>query len=202
MDIKIKKPFIMGKKVRKPPTFRKLTEDQRLLCIKMHVEGIMDKDVVVYIKDTWNISYTIAGLHKLRESSKYDLAKKRYRERYLRSIQDVPISNKRVRIDTLEKVRIKLLKMLEENPCADKSERAEFCSQVKALNEVLVNARDEMEKKINLIPSVGIFGDFGEKTDDELISEREELLNQARRVVPGAIVEVSGFIKGTEEPDL
>lgn len=191
-----------AKKKPKVGSTRKLTEDQRLLCVKMHVEGVMDKDVVDYIKDTWNISYTVAGLQKLRGSSKYDLAKKRYKEQYLRSIHDVPISNKRIRVDTLEKVRVKLLKMLEDNQCADKSARAEFCSQVKALNEVLVNARDEMEKKINLMPSVGIFGDFGDKTDDELISEREELLAQARRVVPGAVVEVSGFIKGTQEPDL
>lgn len=180
----------------------KLTDEQRLICLRMYAEGETCGNISKYIKEEWNISYTATGISHLAHQKKYQTYLKKFKDDYLKRIKDVPIANKRVRVDDLEKVRIKVMKALEENFCETKGEREEFRHMVKTLNEVIANARAEMEKNPALIQNIGILGDFSDKSDDELIGEREELLNQARRFVPGAVVEVSGFIKGTEEPDL
>lgn len=179
---------------------KKLSDDQRHIALRMYAEGIGPSDISKYIKSEWSIDYTPEGVSSLVKSKVHEPFLNRCREDYLKKIKDVPIANKRIRIDDLEKVRNKVMKALEENKCATKTEREEFRQLVRTLNDIIINAREEMEKKPNLVPVMGL-GDFSDKSDDDLIAERDELLKQAERLVAGGADKVSGSFEGTQDSD-
>lgn len=174
---------------------QKITDEQKIILYRMHAEGIGDTEIAKWIKDNWDISYSSHSVHKTVRTERAAPYVKRFKEDYLKKVKDVPIANKRIRIDDLETVRIKLMKLLKDNPCETKAQKEEFRFLVRSLNDTVINAREEMEKK----PFVQLgIGDFSDKSDDELIAERNEILKQAERLVTGRVIEVDSTPKGTE----
>lgn len=180
--------------------FKKLSDDQRHIALRMYAEGIGPSDISKYIKSEWSIDYTPEGVSSLVKSKVHEPFLNKCRDEYLKKIKDVPIANKRIRIDDLEKVRNKVMKALEENKCATKTEREEFRQLVRTLNDIIINAREEMEKKPNLVPIIGL-GDFSDKSDDDLIAERDELIKQAERLVSTGANETGSSLEGIEGSD-
>lgn len=179
----------------------KLNDEQRIILVRMHAEGMAPKDMVAHIKNEWNIDFTSEGVGVVVRAKKFEGHLKRFREDYLKKIKDVPIANKRIRIDDLERIRKKVMKALEENPCETKQQKEEFRFFVRTLNDTIINAREEMEKKPQLIAGLGLLGDFSDKSDDELIAERDEILRQANRLVPGGTSESDRHSEGTQGTD-
>lgn len=189
----------MAKRIGAVPS--KLNDEQRLICVRMYAEGVSLNNICSYLKTEWNIDFTDNGMYGVVRAKKYELHLKRFKEEYFKRIKDVPIANKRIRIDDLESIRKKIVKVLDDNPCETKNQREEFRYMVRTLNDTIINAREEMEKKPNLIAGLGIVGDLGEKSDDELIAERDEILAQARRIIPRAASEGSRDSEGTTFED-
>lgn len=179
---------------------KKLTDEQTHIILKQMAEGSTPTECVKFIKDTWQIEISSSALSQSYQAKKYESFVKKCKDDYLKKIKDIPIANKRIRVDDLEKVRLKLMKVIEENKCQTKSEKEEFRQMVRTLNDIIINAREEMEKKPNLVPVMGI-GDFSDKSDDALIAERDELIKQAERFISGGTSEASSAPEGTQESD-
>lgn len=173
---------------------RKLNDEQRLLVFKMYAEGIGAPEMSKWIKENWDIVYQPDSIYSVVRTERAQPYLKKFKEQYLARVKEVPIANKRIRVDDLELIRLKTVKLLKENPCETKAQREEFRFMVRTLNDTISNAREEMEKK----PFINLgLGDFTDKTDDELIAERNELLKNAERLVRGTIIEASSSPEGT-----
>lgn len=174
----------------------KLNNEQISLVLRMYAEGIGTTNIAKHVKKEFNIDYDRDYVYALTKSKKHQEELKRFKEDYMKRIKDVPIANKRIRIDDLEKVRTKIMQQIEENPLETKVNREEFRFLVRSLNDVIINAREEMEKKPFLM--VGL-GDFSDKSDDQLIAERDEILKQAERLVSGPIIDIGSSSTGTND---
>lgn len=109
-----------------------------------------------------------------------------FRNRYLNRIKEIAITHKRVRVDDLQYLRdrfVSQIKMLDDSKMEDVKE---FRYMAKGLSEILSQAQEEIEGKgININVGVGVFGmeDIDGKSDEELISRRQELIARASRAV-------------------
>lgn len=109
-----------------------------------------------------------------------------YRNKYLTRLKDVAISHKRVRIDDLEVLRQRFTHQISLLDDTLPEDRKEFRFMATGLVQILSQAHDEVEGKgINIHLGLGVFGmeDMDGKSDDELISRREELLKKASRAI-------------------
>jgi anaerobic glycerol-3-phosphate dehydrogenase len=173
---------------------RKLNPHQQLTVVRFHAENKPIADIVSYIREEWGIDYTAKSVVRLSGRNKFQKDYKKFREDFLRKVKDVPIANKRVRIDDLEKVRLKTMEFIKLNDGSTKEKREEFRYLVRTLNDIIINAREEMEKKPFLI--AGILGEYSDKTDEELIAERDEILRQAERLITGPVIEIDNTSDG------
>lgn len=180
---------------------KKLTDEQRLMVCRLSAEGRTPTEVVAYIKEEWKISFTTTGIQTILKTKRYQVPLKQYRENYLKRIKDVPIANKRLRLDDLQFLREKYMKALRANPCETRAQRDEFRALSRSLNEVIISSREEMEKKPNLIPGFGLVGDLSDKSDEELIGERDEILKQTERLIHGRTPGVNGDSEGAGTTD-
>lgn len=192
--------FLFLRHMPRPPSMTaKIDDEQRMLILRMYAEGHMPKEISKYAKTVWDIDYKAETISILVKKDRYQSDVKKFREDYMRRVKEVPIANKRIRIDDLEKVRIKIMGQIESNSLITKTEKEEFRYLVRSLNDTIINAREEMEKKPFLI--AGVLGDFSDKSDDELIAEREEILKKVGRLIPGELIETSGTSEGIEQSD-
>lgn len=179
----------------------KINDEQRLTILRMCGEGMKLREISKYAKEEWNIDYSISAIHQMAKAKRHQPHLKKFRDDYLKRIKDVPIANKRTRIDDLEKVRVKIMNLIDENKCETKAQKDEFRNFTRTLNDVIINAREEMEKKPQLISGLGLVGDFSDKSDDDLIRERDEILKQADRLIAGRTPENSGDSEGIKAED-
>lgn len=180
---------------------KKLTDEQRLLVCRLSAEGHTNTEIVSYIKENWGIDFTSNGVVTVLETKRYQIHIRGYREAYLKRVKDVPLANKRLRLDDLQFLREKLFKALKANNLETKAQRDEFRNLSRSLSEVIASCREEMEKKPNLIPGFGLVGDLSDKTDDQLIGERDEILKGAARALNRGTSGVDSDPEGTGGAD-
>lgn len=174
---------------------RKLSPEQRMLVLRKYAEMAEPAEISLWIKDSFNIDYKTSSISSLVQTPTAKPVIAKFKEDWMRRVKEVPIANKRIRIEDLEYIRVKLMKLIKDNLCDSKGQKEEFRHQVKTLNEIILNAREEMEKKPFI--TIGL-GDFSDKSDDELIAERDEILKQAERLVKGSVIEISHTPNGVE----
>ena len=108
------------------------------------------------------------------------------RGKYLTKMKDIALYHKRVRLDDLQMLRDRFVSQIVALDDKNAVERGEFRFMAKGLAEVLSKAQEEVEGKgFNIQVGLGIFdmGDMDDKSDEELISRREELLKKASRAL-------------------
>lgn len=172
----------------------KLSDDQRVNVFRMYAEGVGPQEISKFIKENWGITYQPDSVSSVVKTERAKPYLKQFKEEYLNRVKEVPIANKRIRVDDLEKVRVKLMKLLNENTCETKAQREEFRFLCRTLNDTIINAREEMEKK----PFINLgLGDFSDKSDDELIAERNDILKKVGRLIPGSVIEVDSSTERT-----
>jgi len=130
---------------------RKLDNDQRHIVLRMYAEGNTPTFIVNFLLQEYNIKITTDAIYSTCHTKVNEKFIKSYRETYLAKVKEVPIANKRIRVDDLEKVRLKLIKMMEKNPCETKTQKLEYVSLSGELRRITDCAREEMERKPNLI---------------------------------------------------
>lgn len=160
----------------------KLTHDQRMMALRMYGEGHRYADIQRQLKIDFGISLHHESIRSTCDSKVNQPFIEKFRAAYLSRISEVPISNKRIRIDDLEEVRGRILKVIKKNPLETTKQRSEFLALSGRLISVLQQAREETEKRPELMASFTV-DEFSTMSDEELMVKRSELLAKVKRSI-------------------
>ena len=151
----------------------KVAESKIMTVLKMHAEGFSGQDIC----STTELAYaTVHGLI-VEPSNKAFIDD--FRRGYMARVMDVPVANKRIRMDDLETSRVRLLAELSG---VAPGEISKVGNVIRRLVEVLERAHNEMEQRpIFLAQLVSGYNSFGRMSDDQLYEKRQELIMLARR---------------------
>lgn len=156
----------------------KLTNDQRMLVLRLYAEGISVGNIVKELKEQHNVTVVANSIVNTCKSKKHQPRIKEFRDKYLSEVRSVPIANKRIRIDDLERERLRLIKLINKNPRRTKSDITQHLQLVAELRRLSEVAREEMEKKPHLFQNVVI--GMGDMSDEALHRRKQELVKRYR----------------------
>lgn len=159
----------------------KLTHDQRMLALRMYGEGYRYADIQRQLKIDFGISLHHESIRSTCDAKINKPFIEKFRTAYLSRVSEVPIANKRVRIDDLEKVREKILRVIEKNPLQTQKQRNEFLAFSSRLVAVVQQAREETEKRPEIMNNFSLVNEFSSLSDDELRQTRDELLAKVQK---------------------
>ncbi len=187
---------------------------------QLHVEGMNDTQIARSIQidnpgDYPTLSYRhIKNTRIAPENEEYI---NRHKEVYLNSVMEVPISQKRIRLDDLNRERVRIIKTIR-NVCGDKEQPdgtfkmedvkekkvTKYLSLVKRLVELEIAGRDEVEKKPDLMDMFTRVGPLSGKTDEELMAYERKLTIELTAYregtrVQGVVSGEAGRLKGIQE---
>ena len=151
----------------------KLGEKTILRVCKMHAEGWKN----IHISETTELApSTIRGIVTEADNKQFI---DEYRKQYMGAVYDVPVANKRIRLDDIEKLRVRLLGEL---LLAESGDVQTVCKLARELIGALERAQNEMEQKPFVIQQIiAGYNAFGRLSDEQLYEEREKLIEVARR---------------------
>ena len=151
----------------------RICEDKIMMVLKMHAEGWAPKDIC----ETMELAYTTVHGLIVEPTNKAFIDD--FRRGYMARVMDVPVANKRIRLDDLELARVRLLAELKG---IEDGEIAPVCRVIRNLVEVLERAQNEMEQRpIYLAQIVSGYNEFGRMSDEQLYEKRQQLLAVAQR---------------------
>ena len=156
----------------------KLTEAQRLIAVRMAAEFMSFSEVTVEIKRLFNIEVDPTSIRDIVHTNKWKPHYQKFRNEFLSKVKEIPIANKRIRLDDLEMMRGKLVEQIKSSGSKIHQGRC-----FRRLGEVLSLAREEVERRPQLIAGLQI-GDFSDQSDEELIARRDRLLKELGVATP------------------
>ncbi len=157
-----------------------ITDDTAMFIMKMHAEGAPTHKIKVYVQDHCHITLRHEDVWRVIEKPGAKGIINGFKEEYYKRLMEVPICNKRIRVDNLESVRVKVMTAIDENALLDAEQKHEFREDVRTLVGALAAARTEIEGAGMTIKMVG---EFNGKSDDELAARRDEILKQAEKLI-------------------
>jgi len=130
---------------------RKLTPEGLQLTLRMYAEGLTTTEIVKYLEENKMPHPTRQAINDLVKSAIHQATINEFREAFMARVMDIPIANKRVRIDDLELMRKRLKKSMEAFISTEGKVNikkvSKYLSMAKRLKEIIDSARDEIEKK-------------------------------------------------------
>lgn len=157
-----------------------------MFVLQAYAEGHSFLPIAKILKEKFDITMTRQGVRSVVNTESNQPHILNFRQAYLSRVKDVPIANKRVRIDDLEKIRNKLWAMVEAVGVPSTANKRREVSLL--MNRIALTAdlaREEMEKKPQLIAQAISYGGIGDKSDGELHRRKAELLREAERTLGG-----------------
>ena len=128
----------------------------------------------------------------------------RFQLEFLKSVQEIPLSEKKVRLHDLDNLRQRLMYII--NNCHfEHGEKNinRFLNVSRRAIEVLQMARDEMEPKHGISIGIGLGqGEMSDLSDREVQKERDELLEKFQRSIQRTDKTVSRITEGDEAEGL
>ena len=155
---------------------KKLTNDQRMLALRLYAEGISAVKIVKELKENHGVSVQLNSIYGTCRAKIHQPRIKEFRDKYLAEVRSVPIANKRIRMDDLERERVRLIKLIEKNKRTTRSDITQYLQLVAELRRISDIAREEMEKKPHMFQNVVI--GMGDMSDEALHRRKKELLNR------------------------
>ena len=174
-----------------------LSETQRQMVYRLYAEWRSPVKIRDNMKSKYGVEISETSISSICRTDSAESHVNRYRELFLAKIKEVPIANKRIRLDELEQSRQLLLDMVEKLDINDKNDRVELSMLIRRMNETLCVAREEMEAKPLLMQQINI-SQFSGMSDEELERKKEELIMKisGNRIVDRIVDEVK---EGKEE---
>lgn len=170
-----------------------------MLVLRMYAEGYSIDSIRKEVKSQFDISILNSSLYDTVQAKKWQPFIKGFRDEYLAKVKSVPIANKRIRVDDLERERIRLNKLIGSCPTTTKSDKATYVSLVGELRRIIVEAREEMEKKPHLFQNVVV--GMGDMSDEGLHRRKQELIARLRKSVGGGTSGADSDPGGVESED-
>lgn len=184
----------------------RLTRDERMAIYKWAGEGFSVKEICRLTNSgrpggARLRASTVERVLGMPEAHKF-VAK--FQTEFLKTVKDVPVAEKKVRLNDIEKIRQRLMHVIDNSRIdRSKEELHKFLVCSRRMVELIDLARNEVEKVPGMTIGIGIGGrgDIGELTDEQLRVQREELLRKARIIVEQRTSEIDGDTEGDEGAD-
>ena len=177
----------------------KLSHDQRVLVLRMFAEGMGYADIKREIRDQFNINMACSSIQQTCLAKKYASLVEKLRNTYLAKVKEVPIANKRYRLEDAEKLRKKINGQIDKLKLETKADKQLFIQLSGELRRVNAEAREEMEKKPQLVQQAIL--NMGDMSDDQLFEQKEQLIARYRRLTSGDSERISQDSGGFESED-
>jgi hypothetical protein len=125
----------------------------------------------------------------------------KFRMEFLKTIKEIPISDKKVRLDDLERLRQRLMNLI--NNCqlnrSHPKDITLFMAASRRVIEIIEIARNEMEQHPGLSIGIGLTqGDLSELSDDDLKNKRDELIKRATAAINRGTSGIDEVTEGDE----
>jgi hypothetical protein len=157
----------------------KFTNDQRMLTLRMHAEGYDVGQIDKLMREEHDVKVNKQAYYDAFKTKKWQPFIKQFREEYLAKVKSVPIANKRIRMDDLERERVRINKVIKDNPLKTRADKSLYLQCVSELRRLSNTAMEEMEKKPHLFQNVVLTQ--GDMSDDALHRRKQELIKKFRR---------------------
>lgn len=169
--------------------FREMSRDKRLSIYKLVGEGYTPREVTTIFNNA-NKGGSTASI-KLEETMRIITLPEaqsfinKFRIDFLKTLKDIPVSEKKFRLHDMEKMRGQIMYLMGELNPQRKDDFTKYMTCTRRMIEILDLARTEMEYKPNLSIGIGLgnMGDFGELTDEQLKQQRDELIRKAGSLI-------------------
>ena len=162
----------------------RLKDNEKMLVFRLWAEGWGAVDIVREVLDQYKIKTTRQTVCEICKKENNQIFIDEFRERYFASIKMVPIANKRIRLDALDRNRVLLLKMMDQL-CRHRTglpqtenTRAQVLMIMKRLNETVCVAREEIEGKSHIIQQINV-GNYSGLSDAELQRRKDDIIAKA-----------------------
>ena len=159
-----------------------LSNENRSLVLRMHTEGHTPTEIIKHLDEN-NIVHPIStAIWRLTRAKCHQAEIETYKEDYYSRIKEVPISHKRTRLEDREDLRKTLKRMfkklMSKEGDINKKQFKMFLAIAKRLDEVLVGAQNEIEKRPGTV--VALTQHFGDRelTMEELIVEERDIVRR------------------------
>ena len=136
--------------------------------------------IVEYCQQEWGKEVSEELIRKVCRTRVGKLMVERFRMEFLQSVRDVPIANKRVRLDALEATRVKLQEMIEMLTTVNEGDRHDLLMCMRRMNETICVAREEMEARPTIVNQIGQVNQYSGLSDDEIMQRREKIIEKIR----------------------
>lgn len=179
---------------------KKLSDDQRMFVLRMYGEGHNPPDISREVKARFNVDIHRGSVEATCNATKNQPYVKHFRDSYLARVQEVPIANKRIRIDDYQKDMELLNKMIDKiksigmDKLTNKG-REELSLLIHRKCVLKSEIREEMEKKPHLFQNFNL-GIVGEMNDETLHARKQELIAKFRGTVDRGIARTESDTDG------
>lgn len=186
-------------------TSDRLTRDERMKFYQWSGEGYSSREICKMYnraRDKGTPSIRVPGVEKILALPEAHKFVSQFRLSFLKDLKQIPISEKKVRLDDLEKIRQRLMYIinnihLERSP----KEVSKFLMVTKRAIEVIDLARNEMEQRPGLSIGIGVGGnELSDLTDEELQQQRADIIARARHAVNARTSPTDEVGEGDEGP--
>lgn len=183
----------------------RLTRDERMTIYQWSGEGYTAQEIVrMFNRLRPGLGRVrIMGVEKILSMPEAHKFVAKFRINFLKSIKEIPISQKVVRLDDLERLRQRLMHIIINcNPGRGEKEVHKLLSVSKRLIEITELARNEMDQRPGLSIGIGINqGELNELSDEQLRLERDELLRRATNTFKRSVTAFNEIAEGDEGSD-
>lgn len=183
----------------------RLTRDERMMIYEWAGEGYTVREISsMFNRSRVSVSkIRIPGVQKILEAPEAQKFVSVFRLKYLKSLEKIPLANKAVRMDNLDKINQRLMHMAEfTKTYRNEKEASKFLNIVRRIIEIQDLARNEMEQRAGVSIGIGLGqGDLDDLSDEQLKSRRDEIIRRAAKAInqgTGGADEISEGDEGSD----
>lgn len=157
---------------------KETTSDCRMFILRNHAEGYDAEKISVDIQAKLKLRLSKTLISSLCSLPQNKIYIEQFRAEYLSRVKEVPIANKRCRIDDLQRMRNELFEAAKQLDVTEKQGRMELLMIFRRVNEIICVAREEMEGKAGVLNQINIT-ELTNMSDDELQRRKDVLVAKA-----------------------
>ena len=150
---------------------------EEIIC-RLHTQGYSERKIVAELEIS-DIHVSQQAVHQFLVAHSNQPTIQKLREQYLTNPKAVPIFHKRIRLEDLNRERVRIIRTIER--LCDKSEYVPLKSLktylllTKRLVDIEIAGREEVEKRPDMVAMFQRIGPLAEVTDAELLKECRQI---------------------------